>query len=453
MTRVAIYGGHFDPPTTYHRYVAEQLGKQFDSVFVVPCGKRADLPATNDSKSIHRAAMADLCFHGLRNVHVELFDLEQQEFTRNWDLGLKYRPTAGFVSHVVELKYVKPTENGHSRIQNEWSNGEQLWRSAHFTVLVEKGAEIDRAEFPPNHDILEVPVHIESDHLRGLIFNNDDLTGCLYPPVEAYIRRHGLFRGTIPSQEMAFRIRDRRFQFFIDPRNPESHRIRDQLRQYESDDPEVIIVVGGDGTMLRAIREHWRKRVPLYGMNTGHLGFLLNDRNKMNFWEEELILYQLPLLWVETIGIDGDRKDGYAFNDTWVERNTGQTAWIEMCINGAVRMSKVVGDGMLVSTAAGSTSYARAMGASPVPFNTPVLLLVGSNVLTPSYWRPAILPMESVIDFTTLDPNKRPLVAFIDGDSKGLVRSVRVRVSNIAAVEIAFMRSTDPSTKLATLQF
>jgi NAD kinase/nicotinic acid mononucleotide adenylyltransferase len=453
MNRVAVYGGHFDPPTNYHRFVAEHLSERFDSVFIVPCGKRPDLTTTIDSRPIHRAAMADLNFRGIPKVHVELFDLEQLEFTRNWDLGNKYRPTEGYVSHVVEAKYVIPTENGHSRIQNEWFNGDQLWRSAHFTVLVERGSPIDREAFPPNHDILEVPLHIESEHLRGLIFNNDSVANFLCPPVESYLRRHGLFRGTVPTSEMPFRIKDRRFQFFVDPRNPESLRIRDQLRQYESDDPEAIIVAGGDGTMLRAIREHWRKRIPIYGLNTGHLGFLLNDRNKLQFWEEELVLYQLPLLWVETIGFEGERKEGYAFNDTWVERNTGQTAWIEMKINGQVRMSKVVGDGMLVSTAAGSTSYARAMGASPVPFNTPVLLLVGSNVLTPSYWRPAILPLESVIEFTTLDAKKRPLVAFIDGDSKGLVRTVKVRVSNIAAVEIAFMRSTDPSTKLATLQF
>ena len=80
--------------------------------------------------------MADLNFFGLPKVHVELFDLEQQEFTRSWDLENKFRPEeSGFISHVVESKYLVRQSNGHSRIQNEWLNGDELWRSSHFTLI------------------------------------------------------------------------------------------------------------------------------------------------------------------------------------------------------------------------------------------------------------------------------------------------------------------------------
>ena len=102
-------------------------------------------------------------------------------------------------------------------------------------------------------------------------------------------------------------------------------RLIDRLRQYESPEPELIVVVGGDGTMLRAIRQHWRDRLPFYGLNTGHLGFLLNDADGQRFWEDDLRLYQLPLLWVETVAPDGERLGGLAFNDCWVERESGQT--------------------------------------------------------------------------------------------------------------------------------
>jgi NAD kinase len=215
----------------------------------------------------------------------------------------------------------------------------------------------------------------------------------------------------------------------------------------------MILVFGGDGTMLHAIREHWRRRLPFYGVNTGHLGFLLNPQPLQAFWTEELLLYQLPLLWVEAEGVDGTTRTALAFNDMWVERSGGQTAWIEVRVNGEVRLPKLVADGVLLATAAGSTSYARAMGATPVPFPTPVLTLAGSNVLSPTFWRPVVLPLDSKVEAATLDPVKRPLLCYIDGVSQGLVRTVRARVSHIAAVELAFNRAHDPVAKLARIQF
>jgi NAD kinase len=229
--------------------------------------------------------------------------------------------------------------------------------------------------------------------------------------------------------------------------------LADRLRRYESTNPEFILVVGGDGTMLRAIRQHWRDRLPFYGVNVGHLGFLLNDRDRLDFWEQPLRLYQLPLLWVEMTTADGSRREELAFNDCWVEREGGQTAWVEVSVNGRVRMPKVVADGMLVATAAGSTSYARAMGATPLPFNAQLLTLAGSNVLHPEFWHPAVLTSDSVVSVRNLDPAKRPLRGFIDGVGQGAVLAMVVRVSNIAAVELLFTREHDPVAKLAVLQF
>jgi NAD kinase len=212
--------------------------------------------------------------------------------------------------------------------------------------------------------------------------------------------------------------------------------------------------------MLHAIREHWRKRVPFYGINTGHLGFLLNNNadatdvpGGADFWKRDLLVFQLPLLHVESTSLSGQVTTRHAFNDAWVERASGQTAWVQLKVNGEVRLAKVVADGMLVGTAAGSTSYARAMGGAPIPFDTPVLQLVGSNVLSPGYWRSATLPIESVVEMTTLDPQKRPLQAYVDGVSQGEVSSMRVRVSNTAAAELAFVPPYDPTTKLLDLLF
>ena len=173
----------------------------------------------------------------------------------------------------------------------------------------------------------------------------------------------------------------------------------------------------------------------------------------MTFWEKELQLHQLPLLWVETTSPDGECSDSLAFNDCWLERESGQTAWIEVSVNAKVRMPKVVADGMLIATAAGSTSYARAMGAVPLPLNAPLLTLAGSNVLIPEFWQPAALPSNTVVKLRNLDVSKRPLRGFIDGIAQGHVEEMTIRISRVAAVELLFLPERDPVEKLAMLQF
>lgn len=249
-----------------------------------------------------------------------------------------------------------------------------------------------------------------------------------------------------------FRLPHRRVRLFFDRDKREAEQLAEAVRPFVAEPAEAIVVVGGDGTMLRAIRQHWRDGLPFFGLNTGHLGFLLNAPTD-TYWDRELRKYRLPLLDVQTTCLRGLHKHEVAFNDCWIERETGQTAWIEVGVNGVVRMEKVVADGMLVATAAGSTSYARAMGASPLPFTAQLLTLAGSNVLLPAFWRPAYLPPDTVIRLRNLDPVKRPLRGFIDGIAQGPVAEMTVKVSDSAAVELLFAPEYDPVAKLAVTQF
>ena len=250
-----------------------------------------------------------------------------------------------------------------------------------------------------------------------------------------------------------YRLPAARARLFFDPDRADSARTAASLAAFDHPDPAVILVVGGDGTMLRAIRQHWADRLPFYGLNTGHVGFLLNDPAGRDFWHADLRCYRLPLLSVEAEGPDGRRHVEVAFNDCWVERDGGQTSWVELGVNGAVRLRKLVADGLLIATAAGSTGYARAMGASPLPFNAPLLTLAGSNVFSPRDWRPAFLTTDSVVTVRNLDPGKRPLRGFVDGVPLGEVASLTVRVSATAAAELLFTGAHDPAAKLAALQF
>ncbi len=159
------------------------------------------------------------------------------------------------------------------------------------------------------------------------------------------------------------------------------------------------------------------------------------------------------MLFIETEGPDGARQTDLAFNDAWVERSTSQSAWLEVEVNGEVRIPKLVADGALVCTAAGSTAYARSMGVSPLLADTPGWIVVGSNVMSPPGWKSALLAPEATVTFCSIGGSKRPLQAFVGGRPLGPVISFSARQSRIATVELVFAVQRDMAEKIAMIQF
>ena len=452
MKRIAVFGGSFNPPGIHHRATAEVLARHFDQVIVVPCGPRPDKPVTNDVPSAHRAAMVDLAFRGIDRVRVDLFDLELGVFSRTHELDERYRGE-GEAWHVVSSSLLASRPDEPNVILREWARGEEVWADCRVVVIQLPGEILDPDKLPPRHMMLSVDIGGDSRIIRERVYQHKPVTDMVTPSIGDYIERHELYRGRIPPRVIRLALDDIRPMVLVDEGNPKAVQRAADLGLRDSDDPNMIVVVGGDGAMLRAIRREWRRRLPFFGVNAGHRGFLLNQSSPGEFQGSEVILQNLPLLWVEMEREDGTASGSHAFNDAWVERATGQTAWIEVKVNGQVRLQQLVADGVLVATSAGSTSYARAMGAASLPLGTPALLLVGSNVLRPHSWQPAVLPVDSTVEFSTLDPAKRPLNAFIDGVDQGSIRRMRIRVSRVSSVELAFEPSLDPAEKLAQIQF
>jgi len=468
MTRhIAIYGGSFNPPGAHHREIATRLAEQFDEVVVIPCGPRPDKPATADLAPIHRATMADLAFGDLPRVTVELADLENATFTPNHAIQTRLAHQ-GTLWHVVTAQFVQGGGQGESTIQQQWHHGAELWKQAHFAVVKPRGAALAAEDLPPHHRVIEVSEDGHGLHLRAGVFEHHNVSALLPANVAAYIERYQLYRGAAPRQRAELTLAEPRFELIVDEVNSRATQRATELAPFVQAPAEMLVTIGGDGTMLAAIRSHWRRRLPLFGWNTGHLGFLLNDEGPLAL-ESRLqpavgatqpkgctptfVVEHLPLMHVEVESLDGTTQNALAFNDAWVERATGQTAWIEVVENGQTRIEKLVGDGALVSTAAGSTAYARAMGAASLPLGTQAILLVGSNVMRPTGWRPVVLPLDSVIELRSVDPSKRPLAAYIDGVPYGNVCRLTARISRVAAVELAFHPETDLAAKLARIQF
>lgn len=451
---VAVFTGSFDPPTAFHRRVVSRLLETgFDEVVVCPCGPRAGRTEREHAEPIHRAVMADLGFTGLPNVRVDLADLDDRAFADHRALEDRYA-VCGEVWHVVSDDFVTGGRDGQSIVHTRWEAGPEMWRASRFVVLHPPGDAPDRADLPTNHRLLPADGHVPTADVRFRIFHAgaDGVDGLVCPGVASYIRRHGLFASTLPPKETRLRLDRPRLKIVTGPQ-PEAGKVADRFRRYESSDPDFVLVIGGDGTMLHAIRKHWRLRLPFVGLNAGHLGFLLNERLPDELEGAELVLYRMPMLRVDVEAPDGRRRQRMlAFGDAWVERDGGQAAWVKVEVDGVTQLEKVVGDGLLVSTPAGSSAYARAMGATPIPLNSPVLTLAGSNVFQPRFWKPLALTDSSVVRMTNVDPTpverpKRPVRGYLDGEDLGRVKWMEVGVSPVAAVELSFTPEFDLTSR------
>ncbi|PWT89397.1 MAG: hypothetical protein C5B54_08990 [Acidobacteria bacterium] len=457
MTKtIAIFGGSFSPPGIHHRQMAEELAKHFDEVVVVPHGPRADKIVVNDVDPIYRATMTDLAFRGLNHVAVDLEDLEQSIFRRTHILQEKYA-SRGEIWHVVGTDLITEGRNAKSFIHRVWENGSELWNTYNFVVITRAGSDWNPRDLPPRHKLIPLNFDASSIAIREKLFRREPFSHLITEDVGRYIERYGLYRGRIPNRVTKINLESPQLLVVCDDRNPKALAWSSQFDKYRNDDhPNCILVIGGDGTMLHAIQNFWRLRLPFFGINAGHLGFLMNDATDIlhgGFPPNDVVLRQMPLLYVESLDTNGEWKTALSFNDAWIERARSQAAWIEVVVDGEVRIPKLVGDGVLVSTAPGSTAYARSMGAMPLPAETPALLLVGSNVMSPPNWKSALLSLDAQVEFTGLDTDKRPLNGFAGGFSQGEVTAMRIRLSRIAAVELAFSRNHDMAEKIARIQF
>ncbi|MFN0078097.1 MAG: NAD(+)/NADH kinase [Prosthecobacter sp.] len=453
---IAIFGGSFNPPGNHHAAIAAHLAGMFDEVRVIPCGPRPDKPVTGSVPPVYRAALADIVFGGLAKVVVDLSDFEQETFTRNHVLQTRFE-AQGELWHVVGADLIAGGALGESLIQRTWERGVELWQKANFAVLKRPGYEFDARDLPPQARVVDLCVEGASTVIREGLSQGKNVSGLVPSRAQAYMERYGLYRAPIPGNWARGTLEDAQFFLQSDAANPKARDLSAPLtqRQVAAGDADFISVVGGDGAMLRSIREHWRARLPFFGINAGHLGFLMNAPQQITgaFPPDDVIFRQLPMLYLECEDENGGMRTAYGFNDAWLERATSQSAWLEISVNNVKRIPKLVCDGALVATAAGSTAYARSMGASPLLADTPAWLLVGSNVLEPAHWRSALLSPDTTVEIRSLDPVNRPVQAFVDGLNMGRVSVLRARLSRAAAAELVFCASHDMAEKIAAIQF
>lgn len=231
---------------------------------------------------------------------------------------------------------------------------------------------------------------------------------------------------------------------------PQAQLARNNLVRRYGDTPleeaDVVVALGGDGSMLRALHDSVKHKKPVFGMNRGSVGFLLNK-----YYEEDMISrlerahpVKIHPLRMKVKTMAGTVQDELAINEASLLRETRQTAKLRISIDGVIRLDELICDGIIVATPAGSTAYNLSAYGPIIPLSAGILALTPISAFRPRRWRGALLPQSSRIKFDILEPHNRPVSAVADFTEIRDVETVEVWRDETVEISLLF----DPEMNL-----
>lgn len=246
---------------------------------------------------------------------------------------------------------------------------------------------------------------------------------------------------------------------FVASDRPEAQQARAALAARYGAVPEaeadVIVALGGDGQMLETLHANLRRRTPVFGMNRGSVGFLMNDFSEHDLPEriasaERTVIHPLQMdAWTES----GEVHTGLAINEVSLLRQTRQTAKLRITIDGRMRLDELSCDGCMVATPAGSTAYNLSAHGPIIPLDARILALTPISAFRPRRWRGALLSHEAKVAFEVLEPDKRPVSATADNFEVRRVARVEVRERRDVALTMLFDAGRSYEERVMAEQF
>ena len=240
---------------------------------------------------------------------------------------------------------------------------------------------------------------------------------------------------------------------FVSSGSPEAEAARERLTAAYGDAPageaDVVVALGGDGLMLQSLHRFMGTGLPIFGMNRGSVGFLMNDARErtghdlLQRLQEALPSIIHPLVMRATTA-EGAVHEARAINEVFLSRQTYQAAKLRILIDDVERMPELIADGVMVATPAGSTAYNLSVGGPILPLNTSLMALTPISAFRPRRWRGALLRDAAKVAIDVIEEAKRPVSAVAD----------HFEVRDVVHVEIAMDLATglvllhDPGTSL-----
>ena len=221
------------------------------------------------------------------------------------------------------------------------------------------------------------------------------------------------------------------------------------------DDAQVIVALGGDGFMLETLHDNLKNGRPIYGMNRGSVGFLMNEYSEDALLErinaaERAVIHPLSMVAIDAAG---RRHEALAINEVSLLRQTRQTAKLRISIDGKVRLGELSCDGALVATPAGSTAYNLSAHGPIIPLDAKILALTPISAFRPRRWRGALLPHTAQVTFEILEADKRPVSAVADNFEVRDVVAVQIAENRDVALHMLFDAGRSLEERVLAEQF
>ncbi len=233
------------------------------------------------------------------------------------------------------------------------------------------------------------------------------------------------------------------------------HRLRKRYGATKPERADVIVALGGDGLMLETLHRFMDPAIPIYGMNRGTVGFLMNEFREPGLLKrlENAQTVELHPLHMRARTVDGDIYEAISINEVSLLRETRQAAKLRVSIDRTVRMKELVCDGALVSTPAGSTAYNLSAHGPIIPLGAKLLALTPISAFRPRRWRGALLPSTARVSIEVLEPRKRPVSAVADYTEVRQVKRVDVREDTSVSLRLLFDPEHNLEDRILNEQF
>jgi len=213
-----------------------------------------------------------------------------------------------------------------------------------------------------------------------------------------------------------------------------------KYKNFSMKSSEVIVVCGGDGFMLKTIKKHYRFKKPFYGINCGLVGFLMNKYVSENL--KEKVNKAKPTfinpLQIKTINTNNKKNSFFAINELSLFRQSKQTAFLKLKANNQILINKLIGDGVLVSTPAGSTAYNLSVHGPILSLNSKKLAITPISPFRPRRWKGKVVSDKTKIYITNIDPKKRPIAAVADNNETRNIKKIQVMINKKIKFKILF---------------
>lgn len=231
--------------------------------------------------------------------------------------------------------------------------------------------------------------------------------------------------------------------------------LRHRYGHVPADRADVIVAVGGDGFMLQVLHAYMDLGLPVYGVNRGSVGFLMNEFGDNDLLERLQSAERTTVtpLRMRAHGVDGSMTEALAINEVSLLRETRQAAKLRILVDGRERLPELICDGAIIATPAGSTAYNLSAHGPIIPITSELLALTPISAFRPRRWRGALLPKHVEVAFEILEARKRPVSAVADFHEVRDVARVEVASAEDKALTLLFDGGHSLEERLMREQF